>query len=86
MVADKATDNSDKRFIVNVGLFADENNTRNAYTKLNDAGLNVLSNEITSKKGKLTRIRVGPFPTQAEADRAAEKIRSLKLDAVVVPQ
>ena len=74
------------RFIVNVGLFADENNTRNTYTKLNDAGLNVLSNEITTKKGKLTRIRVGPFATQAEADRAAEKIRRLKLDAVVVPQ
>lgn len=74
------------RFIVNVGLFADENNTRNTYTKLNDAGLNVLSNEITTKKGKLTRIRVGPFATQAEADRAAEKIRRLKLEAVVVPQ
>lgn len=74
------------RFLVNVGLFADENNTRNAYTKLNDAGLNVLSNEITTKKGKLTRIRVGPFATQVEADRAAEKIKGLKLDAVVVSQ
>jgi hypothetical protein len=74
------------RFLVNVGLFADENNTRNAYTKLNDAGLNVLSNEVSTKKGKLTRIRVGPFATQAEAERAAEKIRGLKLDAVVVSQ
>ena len=74
------------RFLVNVGLFADENNTRNAYTKLNDAGLNVLSNEVSTKKGKLTRIRVGPFATQAEADRAAEKIKGLKLDAVVVSQ
>jgi cell division septation protein DedD len=78
--------NKDPRFLINVGLFADENNTRNTYTKLTDAGLNVLSNEINGKKGKLTRIRVGPFASQAEADRAAEKIRALKLDAVVVSQ
>ena len=79
-------DKKNVRFLINVGLFADEKNTRNTYTKLNDAGLNVLSNEITTKKGKLTRIRVGPFATKAEADRAAEKIKGLKLDAVVVSQ
>ena len=81
-----ATAKKNVRFLINVGLFADENNTRNTYTKLNDAGFNVLSNEITTKKGKLTRIRVGPFATKAEADRAAEKIKGLKLDAVVVSQ
>jgi hypothetical protein len=29
---------------------------------------------------------VGPFETQAEADRAAERIRALQLDAVVFKQ
>jgi DedD protein len=85
-VAASDAQSKDTRFLINVGLFADENNIRNIYTKLSDAGLNVLSNEITGKKGKLTRIRVGPFASQAEADRAAEKIRALKLEAVVVSQ
>ena len=86
VAADADAQKKDTRFLINVGLFADDNNIRNTYTKLSDAGLNVLSNEITGKKGKLTRIRVGPFASQAEADRAAEKIRALKLDAVVVSQ
>jgi cell division septation protein DedD len=73
-------------FIINVGLFADENNARNAYIKLSDAGLNVLSNEITTKSGKRTRVRAGPFPTMVEAERAAEQIRALNLEAVIAPQ
>jgi cell division septation protein DedD len=76
----------DAHFIINVGLFADENNARNAYVKLSDTGLNVLSNEITTKNGKRTRVRVGPFATQAEAERAAERIRALQLEAVIAPQ
>jgi cell division septation protein DedD len=76
----------DSHVIINVGLFADENNARNAYVKLSDAGLNVLSNEITTKNGKRTRVRVGPFATQAEAERAAERIRALQLEAVIAPQ
>lgn len=70
-------------FAINVGLFADENNARNAYTKLQDADLPATQQVIKTKKGPMTRVRVGPFETQAEADRAAEKIQSLGLEAVV---
>ncbi|RFO95107.1 sporulation protein [Rhodoferax lacus] len=74
---------SDK-FLINVGLFADANNARNAYAKLRDAGLPALSQEIKSAKGVRTRVRVGPYDSQSEADRAAETIRTLQLDAAVV--
>lgn len=70
-------------YLINVGLFADANNARNAFAKLQDANLPALSQEIQSNKGARTRIRVGPFESQAEADRAAEKIRSLHLDAAI---
>ena len=72
------------KFLINVGLFADVNNARNAYTKLQDAGLPALSQELQSAKGLRTRVRAGPFESQAEADSAAEKIRALRLDAAVV--
>ncbi len=74
------------KFLINVGLFADDNNARNAFVKLQDAGLPALSQEIKSSKGKRTRVRVGPFETQPEADQAAERIRALQLDAVVFKQ
>jgi SPOR domain/Protein of unknown function (DUF2628) len=70
-------------FAINVGLFADENNARNAYAKLQDANLPATQQVIKTKKGPMTRVWVGPFETQAEADRAAEKIQSLGLEAVV---
>jgi cell division septation protein DedD len=74
---------AEEKFLINVGLFADENNARNAMAKLQDAGLPALSQPIQSAKGARTRVRVGPFETQAEADRVAEKIRSLQLEAQV---
>jgi cell division septation protein DedD len=72
-----------KGFYINVGLFAVPTNGSNAYQILNGAGLPVFNDTIESKKGTLTRVRVGPFTTQAQAAAAAKKIHGLKLDAVV---
>jgi cell division septation protein DedD len=68
-----------------VGLFAVPGNGSNAHEKLKAAGMPVVSDFIESKKkGTLTRVRVGPFDSRAQADVAARQIRALKLDAVVV--
>jgi cell division septation protein DedD len=72
------------KFYVNVGLFADENNARNAHTKLVDAGLPALQQDVKGTKGKFTRVRVGPLETLAEAETAAEKVRTLGLEAIVL--
>ena len=69
-----------------MGLFAEDSNARKAHAKLIDAGLAAFTQELDGPKGKRTRVRVGPFDTQAEADAAAQKIRALKLDAVVFGQ
>lgn len=71
-------------YFINVGLFANDSNARYAQAKLVDAGLVSLRHALTTSKGKLTRVRVGPFDSKAEADAAAQKIRELKLDAVVI--
>lgn len=70
-------------YYINVGLFADENNARNARVKLTDAGLPAFQQEIKTSKGVRTRVRVGPFDTQPEADRASDKIHAMGLEAVV---
>ena len=43
----------------------------------------MFSDSLETKKGKLTRVRVGAFATRAEAVAAAKKIHALKLDAIV---
>lgn len=70
-------------FYLNIGLFAVPTNGSNAVHKLEAAGQPVYFEVIDSKKGPLTRVRVGPFAKRAEADAAAKKIHALKLDAVV---
>lgn len=70
-------------YYVNVGLFAVLDNGINAHRKLENAGLPALSDSVTTRKGELTRVRVGPFATRAQADAAAKKILGLKLEAVV---
>lgn len=72
------------RFYVNVGLFADSNNALNAYAKLTDAGLPALKQEFNTSKGKRTRVRVGPFDNESEAQTAIEKVRVLGLDAIIL--
>ena len=74
---------------VNVGLFADPDNARNAYVKLVKAGLpagrEVIWPPEGSTKSKLTRVRAGPFANRAQAQAAVAKIKALQLDAVLAP-
>ncbi|MDT8992034.1 SPOR domain-containing protein [Curvibacter sp. APW13] len=74
------------QFGINVGVFADDNNARNAFIKLSDAGFPAYTQELRGKQGKLTRVRVGPFDSSAEAERSAARIRTMGLDALVFQQ
>ena len=75
-----------KKIYINVGLFAKESNARNAHDKLTKAGLPAKEQQVTGSKGTFTRVRVGPYKTLAQAEKAAEKIKSQGLEAVVVRQ
>lgn len=70
------------RYGVNVGLFANAVNAKNALNKLEAAGLPTKIDALNMKRGPRTRIQVGPFTTQTQADEAAGKIRALGLEAV----
>ena len=37
-----------------------------------------------TKDGKRVRVRVGPFETRAEADKAADKLKGLDLPAAIL--
>ncbi len=73
-------------YVINVGLFAKDDNASNAHAKLVGAGLPSFTQVLETSKGKRTRVRVGPFETEAQAQEAVEKIHALKLDAVIIQQ
>lgn len=76
--------NDAARFIVQVGAFADADKAREVRAKLERAGLKTYTQVLDTKDGKRTRVRVGPFASKAEADKAAARIRGLGLSASVL--
>jgi DedD protein len=72
------------RFIVQVGAFAEADKAREVRTKVERAGLKTYTQVVDTKDGKRTRVRVGPFPSRSEADKAAARIKALDLSASVL--
>ena len=72
------------RLVVQVGAYADADKAREARVKLEKAGLKTYTQVADTKDGKRTRVRVGPFASKAEAEKAASKIKSLDLPAAIL--
>ncbi|MBC7682483.1 MAG: SPOR domain-containing protein [Ferruginibacter sp.] len=77
-------DTGNGRFVVQVGAFADADKAREARLKLEQAGLKTYTQVVDTKDGQRTRVRVGPFPSKTEAEKAASKIKELALSASIL--
>lgn len=74
-----------ERHVIQVGAFTDPAKVREIRKKLEQAGLSTYTQTIDGKDGKqTTRVRVGPFDSREEADKAAGRIRKLELAPAVL--
>ncbi len=80
----KSAKPNEERMVIQVGAYNDANKVREARQKLEAAGFKTYTQVIDGKDGKRTRVRVGPFDSKAEADKSAQKIRKLQLDAAIL--
>lgn len=71
-------------WVVQVGAYAQPENAREALRQLQALGLEAQVYE--SRRSRLIRVRVGPYPRQAEAEQAARRIREQQLPALVLRQ
>ena len=74
----------DVRMVVQVGAYADDAKAREARLKLEKAGFKTYAQVVDTKDGQRTRVRVGPFPSRAEAEQVAGKIKSLGLPVTIL--
>ena len=72
------------RHVVQVGAFADADKAKEVRQKLERAGLKTYTQVAETKDGKRIRVRVGPFGSKADADKAASKIKTLDLPAAIL--
>ena len=72
------------RFIVQVGAFADAGAARETRLKVEKLGLKTYTQVASTASGDRIRVRVGPFGTRDEADKAMAKAKGAGLSAVVL--
>ena len=82
--ADSKTPAGEARFVVQVGAFSDAEKAREARLKLEKAGLRTYTQVVEPKEGRRIRVRVGPFASKQDADKAAEKIKKLDLPVSIL--
>lgn len=73
-------------WVVQVGAYAQPENAQNALAQVQSLGLEAGAEVFGSPKGPLTRVRVGPYTRQAEAEQAALRIKTLNLPVLVIRQ
>lgn len=82
--AEPKDDKSSQRFVVQVGAFAETAGAQQARQKLERAGLKTYTHEANLPEGRRIRVRLGPFSTKAEAEKAAAKAKAQGLPASIL--
>lgn len=75
---------AEARFVVQVGAFADKKSAQEARQRLERKGLKTYAQVAQTKEGDRIRVRLGPFATKAEADKAAAAAQSVGLAGKVL--
>jgi DedD protein len=72
------------RFVVQAGAYTDAAALREARQKVEKLGLKTYTQVVDSDAGPRTRVRVGPFATRDEAERAAARIKAAGVAANIL--
>ena len=72
------------RFVVQVGAFADPASAREVRLKMEKLGMKTYTQVAETTAGKRIRVRLGPFATRAEADKAQARSKEAGIAAVVL--
>ena len=72
-------------FVVQIGAFASAPDALAQRDALRKAGFNAFTDSVPGPNGTLTRVRVGPVMTRAEADALKAKLKAAGKDGMVRP-
>lgn len=81
---DGKPDATPARVVVQVGAFAEQARAQDVRKRLEQAGLKTYTHVADTAEGKRIRVRVGPFDSRTDADKAAQKVKALGFPAAVL--
>nr|WP_315465673.1 SPOR domain-containing protein [uncultured Rhodoferax sp.] len=81
---DKKAATDTGRFVVQVGAYNEPGKLQEARSKVEKAGFKTYTQVVGTKDNQRTRVRIGPFASKADAQKAADKIKKLSLPAAIL--
>jgi DedD protein len=78
--ADSAT-----KYVIQVGAFSAQDKVDEVQGKLKAAGIKSFVQKVSTASGELTRVKLGPFASKDEADKAKAKLGKIGLDGKLIP-
>lgn len=81
----KSAEKKSGKFVIQVAALATREKIDEVQGKLKAGGIKSYTEKVATQLGDRTRIRVGPFSSKEEADKAKAKILKLGLNATLLP-
>ncbi len=70
---------TEEQFVVQLGAFSNADNASRLAAKVRENRFTAYTEVVSTDGGKRTRVRVGPYPTRADAQQASERLKARKL-------
>lgn len=83
-IDEKNSKSNTAKYIIQVGVFAEESNVKRLQAKIGLAGLSSYTTEVISAQGKMHRLRVGSFVTREAAATALKKLQADGVSGMVM--
>ncbi|MDB5796055.1 MAG: hypothetical protein JWR25_2434 [Noviherbaspirillum sp.] len=80
-----SSEKKSEKYVIQVAALATKEKVQELQGKLKDAGIKSYTQKVATDAGERIRIRVGPFASKDEADKARAKIIKLGLSGTIVP-
>ena len=81
----RSADKKPGKFVIQVAALATKEKIDEVQGKLKSGGIKSYTEKVATQSGDRTRIRVGPFASKEDADKAKARILKLGLNATVMP-
>ncbi len=74
----------ERPFAVQIGAFASDKGAKEQLARARKTGLKAYTERIETSKGMRIRVRVGPFKTREEADKAKVRLKAAGIDSAII--
>lgn len=77
----KASSNAASQWVVQLGAFRNPKSVIAALKKAKKTGVNAFTRSVDTPTGKLTRVQVGPFASEVDAEKAVLRLKKMGFKA-----